>query len=279
MVQPARRNKTLILNTSAAPRGPESPADAEQSSAAPSTASATPAPNESPAAAHGWIAKHDRHRQLISPAIYERERLARLLEIEKSQRLKAVQQDRQEKAKIQQHLQGQARPAPGQHTAHVVDVQGIPFRVVNGGSCLLRTQGEESLSLQSAGTAVNHAMAIASTQSTPKKAVVGGVTFLRSRNGNLYRSGYVQNQKCVRRTACGEPLRAYPSCLSDKKTHCWETDTFCLLSRPSTLANKKSGPCKRFTTTGIPFSEPPEGRRDCLTASYRIALLHFFGYD
>ncbi|KAI9825969.1 MAG: hypothetical protein M1826_006860 [Phylliscum demangeonii] len=122
----------------------------------------------------GWITKQDRHRQLISPAIYEKEMLARAQDLEKTRQLKVLQKDEREQAKLQKHL----RTYPGKvitaasavnstgprNLAHEVVIQGVPFRVANGGSP-------------------------SSARSTPKTAKVGGVMFVRSKNGNLYRSG------------------------------------------------------------------------------------------
>lgn len=34
-------------------------------------------------------------------------------------------------------------------------------------------------------------------RSTPKRAIVGGVTFVRSKNGNLYRAGLIKAKRYV----------------------------------------------------------------------------------
>ncbi len=88
-----------------------------------------------------------------------------------------------------------------------------------------------------------------STKQTPKKAHVGGVTFLRSKNGNLYRSGIVKAKKYVwistsSRLGCNEVIN-----LGDVFTNL----TF---NRESGKVKKLDEPCKRFTATGTPFLIP-----------------------
>ena len=144
-----RRSRTLILHNSA----PSSIHNEALASDATGPASEGEQANEEkqqqrqqqpqpPHPASTWIAKQDRHRQIIHPAIYERERLARMRDLEMTRRAKAAQDDERQKAKIQKHLQGQSTPMNKSTPIHEITVQGLPFRVTNGGSRLLRISGE-----------------------------------------------------------------------------------------------------------------------------------------
>lgn len=150
-----------------------------------------------------WIAKHDRHRQLINPAVYERETQNRLRDIEETRKLKAVRRDERERRKVQKHLQRYSTqvPLPGQPqgnalpvpSAYEISIHGIRFLVSNGGSRLVKISGQSAsitaiLVLSLLESAIDPLNA---TKSTPKRATVGGVTFRRTKSGNLVRAGIV----------------------------------------------------------------------------------------
>ncbi|MCJ1288317.1 hypothetical protein MMC26_007672 [Xylographa opegraphella] len=156
-----------------------------------------------------WISKRDRHMQLINSSIYNKETNVRQQAIDKTRHEQALRRNQREMVKIRKHLRRIAdstAPTSVYHSAkentsvYEVIINGLRFQVLKGGSKLLRTLGITGL----AG-------------STPKQAVVGGVTFLRSKNGNLYREGLVRAM------------------------------------RRSGTAKKILEPCKRFTTTGTIF--------------------------
>lgn len=208
VLPPPRRNRTLILNN---------PSDSKVTNSSPSLNDRSAAvekgggdqsqPGSQPGSAQGWIAKHDRHRQLINPAIYEREMLARTRDLETTRQLKAAQKDEREKAKIQRHLESLSRGTQaGRSTtgslgeravAHQLNIHGVPFRVTNSGSRLVRAMGNESLVVEIDAGKPTYWDSDAGTlgRSTPKSAVVGGVTFVRSKHGNLYRAGIVKNKR------------------------------------------------------------------------------------
>ena len=136
------KNRSLVLNHTGA--GSQTVAELVKSS------EATPA-----AAGDGsnvsWIAKRDRHKQLINPAVYERETQNRLRNMEETRRLKAIKRDEREKAKINRHLQRLStkvgdpadvidRPTPATAFYEII-IHGIRFRVTNGGSRLLKIPG------------------------------------------------------------------------------------------------------------------------------------------
>ncbi|KAI9848632.1 MAG: hypothetical protein M1838_000471 [Thelocarpon superellum] len=213
----SHKNRTLVLNNVVNHSGPDATApDSNEATVANGSL-----PRDASSSSVGWVAKHDRHKQLINPAVYEREVKARARDMEASRRLKAQRRDEREKAKLARHLQrlsayaypsshpaSQIPPTPAQYE---ITIQGIRFRVTSGGSRLLKMTNESNAS-----------------RPTPKRANVGGVTFIRSKNGNLYRSGVVKAQ---RRGAI----------------------------------KKINEPCPRFTTTASPPGWPRPDRWDLLT--------------
>ncbi|MCJ1479276.1 hypothetical protein MMC13_007961 [Lambiella insularis] len=126
-----------------------------------------------------WVSKRDRHLQLISSSIFDKETILRAKAIDKTRHEKIVRRNQREKLKIRKHLLQifdtvsltGPRLMDNNTAARKVAIDGLSFRVQMGGSKLVRDQDTKFAGL------------------TPKRAVVGGVTFLRSQNGNLYRAG------------------------------------------------------------------------------------------
>ena len=148
--------------------------------------------------ATGWIAKRDRHMQLINPSVYGKETQNRSQAMAETRRQKALQRDQKEKQKIQKHFfTRDAQPGPTSTTpvVHELDIDGLRFQVLNGGSKLARTYSEILLLLQKLILYSRRIGAYDSGTSSPKQASIGGVTFFRSKNGNLYRSGIVKARK------------------------------------------------------------------------------------
>ncbi|PMD56548.1 uncharacterized protein K444DRAFT_567251 [Hyaloscypha bicolor E] len=210
------RNRTLVLNGNTPAAGTDASAsnETERPSASDSNAGAA------------WVTKQDRHLQLINTSIFEKDSQKRAKAIEQTRQQKLKQRDEREKARIVQHLQrgnynGPSTRATGTTANNELDVNGIRFRVVQGGSKLVKVPGEEGT--QNASDTVGLGGSIMSLQypgdlnaakSTPKSALVGGVRFYRSKSGNMYRSGII---KAYRRTG---------------------------------VVKKINEPCKIFTTTG-----------------------------
>lgn len=128
------RNRTLHLNASASASGSAS------SSAAPSPAPTTP----------GWVSKNDRHRQLINANIYEKESQNRAKAIEETRQRKIKEQKRREKQRFSEFLRHQATadgfPSTSTTTnpavTNEITVNGIRFRVLDGGKKLVKTLGK-----------------------------------------------------------------------------------------------------------------------------------------
>ncbi|KAF2088069.1 hypothetical protein K490DRAFT_73063 [Saccharata proteae CBS 121410] len=147
---------------------------------------------------NAWIQKRDRHMQLINPAIYDQVAQQRTKDIEQTELQKRQQRDVKEKARLSRHFERDNGEATlnGKTLAtredpmrpYEIDVENIRFRVTDGGSKLVR-----------ASTNPNTARA------TPKQTRIGGVTFFRSKNGNLYRAGLVKSKQNRRIQKINEP--------------------------------------------------------------------------
>ncbi|KAL2870079.1 CCCH zinc finger protein [Aspergillus lucknowensis] len=197
------RHRTLVLNNSAASQGLNTPdgmaIDNDDSRAA--------VPN-------AWVTKHARHMQLINSAVYDKEAQKRVKALEETRKAKAQKKAQTERAKVLRFAQGVSRQYPVGTVRQVsatsessgeyqIFLNDIPFRVSRGGGKLIRASNDPN-------TANN----------TPKKVKVAGVTFVRSKNGNLHRLGAVTSKRM-----------------------------------PSAV-KKKDELCQRFTTTGTCYKGP-----------------------
>ena len=196
MVNP-HRNRTLVLNNRS---GASLPSAKELSShSEPSGTKPVPSEDEEPIAMQStsrWVTKRDRHMQLINSSVYDKETQARNKAIEETRRQKALQKDQREKQKIARHFNTLTfRTGQATNAVHEISVNGLRFHVADGGSKLVRMRGEnhdDGMRLFSRSQLLG---ATDSASTTPKQANVGGVTFLRSKNGNLYRSGIVKAKR------------------------------------------------------------------------------------
>ncbi|KAL1852733.1 hypothetical protein VTK73DRAFT_9172 [Phialemonium thermophilum] len=165
--KPVYRHKSLVLN------GARQPAQSTE----PDSGVASESSNSS------WVSKNDRHLQLINASVYEKDAQARAQAIEQTRQQKMALKDERERAKLMKHINrvvnsgGSTNPQASTNKFQIT-VQGIPFLVVNNGSKLVKAPGDNN-----------------SAKATPKTAVVGGVKFYRSKNGNLYRHGIVKAQR------------------------------------------------------------------------------------
>ncbi|KAL4973783.1 hypothetical protein BDW66DRAFT_141323 [Aspergillus desertorum] len=202
------RHRTLILNNSATPASNSStPSDAMAIDTDENSRSATP---------NAWVTKHARHMQLINSAVYDKEAQKRVKALEETRKAKAQKKAQIEQAKVLQFAHGTGRQFTSSSTSQVsaagessgeyqIFVNEIPFRVSRGGGKLVRVSNDPN-------TANN----------TPKRVKIAGVTFVRSKNGNLHRLGAVtskrmpsavkkQDELCQRFTTTGTCYKG-PSC-------------------------------------------------------------------
>ncbi|KAH6670094.1 hypothetical protein B0J14DRAFT_597855 [Halenospora varia] len=219
------RNRTLVLNgntpTGTTPETEEIHDENHETSV-----------NKTAGNSSAWVTKKDRHLQLINTTIYEQESQSRTRAIEETRKQKLAQRDSREKTKFNRHLQRlagntyatssvQIRPASATGN-YEINVQGIQFRVAKNGSKLVKVPGElaplpkdcEQGELSNSEYGLHCLGDLNAAKATPKTAVVGGVRFHRSKNGNLYRAGII-------------------------KAH-----------RRKTIIKKINEPCKMFTQTG-----------------------------
>ncbi|KAI5209152.1 hypothetical protein E4T39_00980 [Aureobasidium subglaciale] len=181
---PSYRNRSLVVNSSVgAPVGQQ---------ASPATPALTPSGQ--------WVSKRDRHMQLINTAVYDQKTQQRQLEIEATQQEKQRLRDEKEKARVIKAFQPQqsastsygALPSTGTAAVRDIQINNIRFRVAADGSKLIRIFGEHTW----ANPLTHHLTFLDDSNTdpgaTPKTAKVAGVTFHRSKTGNLYRAGLVK---------------------------------------------------------------------------------------
>ncbi|KAF8455635.1 hypothetical protein BGX38DRAFT_1249061 [Terfezia claveryi] len=226
---PVHRNRTLVLNSGTVPGNcgesgsqfsiPDVPNIATQQ-LDPTISSASP--SQAISGGQQWVAKRDRHMQLINSAVYDQQALARAKAMEATRQEKLKRRSERQKLKLKRFLERSKNIVPQTYgtayggvgaasSSHEVSVGGIRYHVSAGGNKLVKVPDD-----------------VKSVTATPKKAVVGGVTFIRSKSGNLWRSGLVKAKR-------------------------------------NTTARKIKKPCKYFTLTGkcqrglsCPYTHDPD---------------------
>ena len=199
------RNRTLVLNAnSKTSPNMESADDVSEEGELPSAKRVK--------AGASFVARTDRHMQLINTDVYQKEAQNRAKAIAESRQQKLQQKDQREKEKLKRHLQrvGERQNSSGAIASRKVDttanyqitIEDIPFRVVKNGSKLVKLPGEN---LQRSFKVWPHPCGGSShcignprpPNATPKTTLIGGVRFHRSKNGNMYRAGIVKAHRYV----------------------------------------------------------------------------------
>ncbi|KAK4962148.1 hypothetical protein LTR66_012800 [Elasticomyces elasticus] len=216
------RNRTLVLNGA----GPSTPGVAS-----PDTAVATKP-------ATGWVSKHDRHMTLINNSVYDQKTQERTKAIQETERQKQKARDNVEKEKVAKHFtRVTSSTKSGPTKLHEVAVNNVRFRVTADGSKLMRIFGEPSDESR-----INERVQLLSStdgndavEATPKQTEISGVTFFRTKHGNLYRLGLVKSAIRYRMSPCNTaPQKRMLTCLRRRKN----------------VVKKASEQCPRFTATG-----------------------------
>ncbi|KAJ5899966.1 hypothetical protein N7495_004710 [Penicillium taxi] len=158
--QNPHRHNTLILNH--ATHGSTNPTPV------PVSGGEQPTPAQT---SNGFVAKHGRHMQLINTSVYDKETAARTKAIEATRQLRERKRSEREESKVINYAHAGVAVSPASQQILINDV---PFTVTQGGSKLLRTSSDAN--------------------KTPKSVNVAGVTFVRSKKGNLHRLGAVKNK-------------------------------------------------------------------------------------
>lgn len=146
----------------------------------------------------GWVAKRGPGKlQLINSSVF-----GELSQAKVKERLR--RKEEKEKLKLRSWIQkSRGPPYSGSavataHAPHEVMIAGERYQVAADGSKLVKISGEsvEQTSTMEAGNSfpVNPAITDGprAANTTPKRAIIGGVNFVRSKNGNLWRSGLVK---------------------------------------------------------------------------------------
>lgn len=235
--RPVHRHRTLVLNgASQQPQG-----NAGQPSSGATSDSST----------SSWVAKNDRHLQIINSSVYQKEAQARTRAIEQTMRQKQQQRDDLERTKLINHLHRAGTHSTAVPNQYELTVQGIRFAVTKNGSKLVKIPGASSPLLQALAVPNTHPFTgDLNSGPTPKMAIVGGVKFYRSKNGNLYRHGIVKAQRYVARSPSNHPLTRH---------------------RQSGSVKKVNVPCRNFSMTGN--SNSPDFGTSTDTTSKRLGLV------
>ncbi|KAI4266823.1 MAG: hypothetical protein L6R38_008527 [Xanthoria sp. 2 TBL-2021] len=175
--RPYSRNRSLVVNSGTAhpssPRNLESPVSFSI--------------NEPLQTAPSYVTTTGRHKQYINASVLAKVTEQRKRAIEESQQHTAQKHDQWERQRMHQYVaaldaeQHESIALGSPYTSgktHEIKIDGLRFQVLKGGSKLVRVFGPTDTS-----------------RSTPKRANVQGVTFVRSKQGNLYRSGVVRASK------------------------------------------------------------------------------------
>lgn len=181
----------------------------------------------------GWVSRTDRHRQLINANVYERESQTRAKAIEQTRQKKINGYRQREKTQFNEFLKHQAGASSAQTNStgqNELTVQGVQFRVMDGGKKLVKIPGACKIHNVPDLRALPVAGAANSSSRTPKTATVAGVKFFRTKTGNLVASRFVNDQR-------------YVAFLGGTK--------LLTRSRRSGAVKKIDQLCKIFSTTGI----------------------------
>ncbi|KAK6505623.1 hypothetical protein TWF481_007514 [Arthrobotrys musiformis] len=202
------RNRSLVLNNSAPASGNNSRGETpttgtdDEAMTDVNDAVVAPAPvgsNGSTAAPNSgnWVAKRDRHMQLINSSVYDQHLQIRAKAIEQTRQDRLKKKEENEKAKLRSFLQGskqyaivntvgrvKSKPTNVATYQHEIVINGARYKITVDGSKLVKVSDDAK-------------------KPTPKTAVVGGVTFYRSKGGNLWRAGVVRRQQ---RSVVNHPL-------------------------------------------------------------------------
>jgi hypothetical protein len=181
---PSYRNRSLVVNSSVGTHPGQQ--------ASPATPALTPS--------DGFVLKRDRHMQLINTSVYDQKTQQRQSEIEATLQEKQRLRDAKERARVINAFQPQ-HPASTTYSAastaepaavRDIQINNLRFRVAADGSKLIRMFGEQT----HIDTLVHHLTCTDDSNTdpgaTPKTTKVAGVTFHRSKHGNLYRAGLVK---------------------------------------------------------------------------------------
>lgn len=158
---------------------------------------------DSSAEGSGWVSKTDRHRQLINADVYAKKSQERARAIEETRKNRARTQRRGEKARLNDFIKSQAGNSPVSGTTsttggHEIMVDGLKFRVLEGGKKLVKVPGAQSSYPKGSCTKYLQKLGEANVGlTTPRTVTIAGIKFHRTKSGNLVASRIVKTQRYV----------------------------------------------------------------------------------
>lgn len=201
---PVHHNKTLVINNKSVPTSTSpvaaaaaaavgttnAPVSPSSAATGPRPAGPTPDANSTSAAPAGWVAKRDRQSmQLINTSIFDKHVQNRTTAATEALREGLKRKEAREKLKLNRVLQDSHG-----HPTREITLGGERYAITAGGNKLVK--------LWDAGHPKT---------STPKKAIIGGIQYQRSRNGNLVRANIMRASRLSKRTVpkSTEPCKYY----------------------------------------------------------------------
>ena len=191
------RNRTLVFNNQAVAGQPASSGEEEaEATTAVDQENDLDSSNQSLSVSTNWISKRDRHNQLINASHFEKHRsLQDGNGYSSAQQTTPVEGSKANPIPSTALATSDHKPA----AAHVLEISGLRFQVCNDGSKLQRLTGSSNNRLCSWSTSDSVSLAETDDNAnpTPQRVVIHGIEFLRSKRGNLYRSGGVKERRSV----------------------------------------------------------------------------------
>lgn len=250
--QPMYQNRTLVVNGSSAPT-PTSTASTDH-------VAVTGAPSTSP---ETLVRPRGTNNQLVTRQVQVREQEQRMAKRQKKNQL--------ETSRLITHISSST-----DQDNREIDVNGIRFRLKGDGSKLVRVSGMLCPdSSYTPMTLLRSCLADDAAKTTPKRTVIAGVSFLRTKNGNLIRAVAVNNN--ARYSTC-VPL--------SKRTHSLLKRDRSRITKPQCEHFTKHGTCSSYTSPGYAVARtrlhrnrtPQSGKPPCSSLTL-LAGVCPFGQD
>jgi len=155
------------------------------------TVASAPGPN--------GITTRDRgHMQWTNASVFDQKAQEKQKAMEQTLLVKRRERDVRQKDKVIRHVYGAAttvNPSPQNGASREIVIADLRFRVASDGSKLIRILGEDDHH-GCAQTGLKTVDGVGqNAQQTPKQHKIAGVLFVRSKHGNLLRSGLVKKQR------------------------------------------------------------------------------------
>ena len=150
---------------------------------------ATPLASDSQQTPQQWIQVKERHMQLINASVYNDKVEAKAKAIEETKKHREEQRDnaheRKEMAKLRSYMKKFSQQG-------VLNYRGTNYRIIAGGNKLERIHGASQGCYNLVLSSID---GLGTSQHIPMKVKIGGVFFLRSKNGNLWRRSVVKSSR------------------------------------------------------------------------------------